>query len=75
MRPKARERPNTEDRLAGWRRVTQPGEICVVVGGPCRIPLRTVPLAWSIELLSCELLANPAADTDVLVLKVHKTPS
>jgi hypothetical protein len=28
-----------------------------------------------LELLSCELLANPAAVADVLELNVHKTPS
>jgi hypothetical protein len=28
-----------------------------------------------LELVSCELLANPAAVADVLVLNVHKTPS
>jgi hypothetical protein len=27
------------------------------------------------ELLSCELLANPAAVADVLVLNVHRTPT
>ncbi len=29
----------------------------------------------SLELLSCELLANPVAVADVLVLNVNKTPS
>ena len=28
-----------------------------------------------LELLNCNLLANPAAVADVLVLNVHKTPS
>jgi hypothetical protein len=26
-----------EARLAGWMRVTQPGEICVVKDGPCEL--------------------------------------
>ncbi len=34
-----------------------------------------VKLVSGLELLSCEILANPAADADVLVLNVHKTPS
>ncbi len=62
--------PNTEARLAGWRRVTKPRGVCVVMDGPCRLPFSS---AWpGLELLSCELLANPAAVSDVLVLIVHK---
>jgi hypothetical protein len=34
-----------------------------------------VKLVSGLELLSCEIMANPAADADVLVLNVHKTPS
>jgi hypothetical protein len=34
---------------------------------------RTACPGW--ELLSCELLANPADFADVLVPNVHKTPS
>jgi hypothetical protein len=41
--------------------VTQPGRF--VLCCPC------------LELLSCELLENPAAVADVLILNVHKTPS
>jgi hypothetical protein len=36
--------PNTEACLAGWRSVTQPGEICVVMDAPCRLPWRTILL-------------------------------
>jgi hypothetical protein len=31
--------------------------------------------ASGLELVSCELLANPAGVADILVLNVHKTPS
>jgi hypothetical protein len=34
-----------------------------------------VKLVSGLELLICEILANPAAVADVLVLNVHKTPS
>jgi hypothetical protein len=44
--------PNTAARLAGRRRVTQQGVILYVMDGPCRLPLRTTPLApvccWSV---------------------------
>jgi hypothetical protein len=55
MRPNAREIPNTEACLAGCRRVTQqPGEICVLMDGPSRLPWRTEPLAtvWSCSAAS-----------------------
>jgi hypothetical protein len=47
--------------------LTQPGEIVLwwTVNAACP----------GLELVSCELLANPAAVADVLVMNVHKTPS
>ncbi len=55
---------------------TAGGEICVVMDGPCGMPssLTDFTVCPGLELLSCELLANPAAVVDVLVLNVHKTP-
>jgi hypothetical protein len=56
--------PYSEARLAGWRRVTQLGEICVVMDtGQSVPPFLTDLTGYSDqqELLSCELLANPAA--------------
>ncbi len=50
-------------------------EICVVVDGPCRLLLTDRTACPDMELLSCELVANPAAAADVLVLGAHKTPS
>ncbi len=53
--------------------MTQPGEICVGLSMPPSLTDR--PALLGLELLSCELLANPAAVADVLVLNVNKTPS
>ncbi len=39
--------PNTEARLVGWRRVTKPGEIFVVMDGPCRLLCGPYRLPWS----------------------------
>ncbi len=55
MRPKAREMTQHRGQtLAGSRRVTQLGEICAVMDGPCRFPRRTVPFAlmWSCSAAS-----------------------
>ena len=51
---------------------SEAGEICVVMDGPCRLTDRTA--CPGLELLNCELLANPVAVADVLILNVHKTP-
>ncbi len=42
--------------------------------GPCRLTWPHSTACPGLELLSCELLANPAAVAYVLVLNVHKTP-
>jgi hypothetical protein len=54
--------PNTAARLAGRRRVTQPGVILNVMDGPCRLPALT-------DHTTC-----PGSGAD-LVRNVHKTPS
>ncbi len=66
--------PNTEAHLASWRRANQPGEICFVMDGPWP-SLTEFTVCTCLELSSCELLANPAAVADVLVLNAYKTPS
>ncbi len=77
VRPMAREMTQHEGRLTGWRRVTQPAEIWIC-DGRFMSPSLTVgqyTACPGLELLSCELLPNPAALSDVvLVLNVHKTP-
>jgi hypothetical protein len=45
--------------------------ICTVMDGPKPSRMPTVPPAQ--ELLSCELLANPAAAAADVLLNVHKT--
>ncbi len=67
----------TKHGLAGWRTVTRPGEICVVMDGPSSMPpsLTECTTCPDLVLLSCELLANTAAVADVLVLNVYKTLS
>ncbi len=48
---------------------------CVVMDGPKPPSLTDRTACTGLELLSCELLANPAAVADVLVLNLQKTPS
>ncbi len=73
-RPKAREMAHHgEPPVAGWRRVTQPGKIRVTLDGSCHLSLKDRTACPGLELLSCELLANQAADADVLVLNVQYT--
>jgi hypothetical protein len=73
-RPKAREMAHHgEPPVAGWRRVTQPGEI--IMDGSSHFSLKDRTACPGLELLSCELLANQAADADVLVLNVQYTKS
>ncbi len=56
----------------GWGRVNQPGEI-LCCDGPVRVTFHDA--CPGLELLSRELLANPAAVAVFLVLNVYKTPS
>ncbi len=75
MRPKAREMTQ-HGGPPGWLDKSDPARWVL------RWDRRSMPPSLmdrtacpGLELLSCELLTNPAAVVDVLVLNVHKTPS
>ncbi len=59
--------------MADWRRVTQPGEIRVIMDGSCHLSLKDRTACPGLELLIYELLANQSADAYVLVLNVQYT--
>ncbi len=56
--------------LPGWLE----GDLCCD-GRSMSSSLTDRATCHGLELLSCEILENPAAVADVLVLNVHKTPS
>ncbi len=76
MRPKAREttQHGGPSGWLDWRRVTYPGEICVVMGGPCAFSDGLYCLSW---YLAAQLWAfGKFSDCcwNSIVLNVHKTP-
>ncbi len=75
MRPKAREMTQHEG-PPGWLDESDPAGRDLSCDGRSMPPSQTDHTACpGLELLSCELLANPAAVADVLALNVHETPS
>ncbi len=71
MRPKAREMTQ-HGGPSGWLEESDPSGWDLRCDGRSMSPSLTDHIACpGLELLSCELLANPAAFADVLVLNIH----